>query len=1356
MSLRGTLGISVLALLSLAFPGSASPQLSVTGTILGEDRQPVSGARVELVPVLSAFQSALRPPEDPAGPLAATVAETDGAGRFSLPAPGAGLFKVIVRKFGAVPVQFAPLALAAPAELPPAILPSDAGAPLRLLDAAGRPLAGVWVAASGSEAGGDWRPAPRFGRTDAQGSLALPRLAGEELELSVFVPQRAELVRGRFQGGTVQLPAGGEVWQSLQVTSRGGEPIGGAVIRLGSHAWPFGRTDSQGRLRLPIAAGRATPLLVLAADGRQAFVQTAAQSGRSGQTVLLADPTALSGRIVDGAGRRPVPGALVWVSADPGLFVRSDREGSFRLPIPANRRCEVEIVAAGYLPKKVRIPGPQLANGRGATIALARSASLRGSVVDAGGRPLPGAAVAAITVAALGERPFDPADPVADRAVADPQGRFELRTLRPEESYELRATRAGAFPAMQRVVVGDPSTSPRSITLVLIPARAIFGKIQDPGGRPVAGAEVVARPALRPGSPVLFSASPGEPTTPADAAAVQAVQSDGRGTFRIAESPAAEVELTVRKRGYAAVRLPALRIPAGGAGPVDLGVVTLRPGARLAGHVVDGQSQAIPGAEVFLLTEPLEPNKVDRLIKGRRPVATSAADGRFAVEDLAQGAPVHVAVRAAGFLTASVPAVRPPTERPLLIRLQPGTALQGRVVAESGDPVAGAGIELQWQAFLPEDPERPVGEPLVRATRSDAQGRFEVRDLPLGAVKLGVAAPGFVGIEAFEVDLPRPVAAGELQLVLRRGAILQGRVTSAAGEPVPAVRVGVGEATATTDDAGFYWLEGAALGRQEVLFLHLGYGRQVKPFEIQPGVNILDVAFAPGVEVTGRVIDENGKPVPAARVELSSSRELRLYRDVTGDDGRFRLSPVAAGQYRLTAGAEGFSETEVPKLLNVAGDPVPNLEVELDRGAVLTGNILGLSPEDLAQVEVVAQDERGDKVAAWSDGRGRYEVRSLHPGSWLVRAALWGDQRRAQIRVPVSRSDRELARDLEFSKRLTLSGQALYDEEPLPDARISLRGERFAVDRETTTDYEGRFRLDDLEPDTYRLGLGHSEKLLVHNEEVELQGDRDIVVRLQAATVGGTVVSASDGKPIANALLSMRPTEGMEFLITAGTKPDGGFRMYRVPPGSYRLQARAPGFSPAEQQIQLAAGETLGDLELRLAPTQGARLQVRLASGSIPEIVHVLVRGPAGETVLAESRPPDADGVVELSTVPPGAWDLVVAAEGAATAAGSLRVPSEPLSLTLRPAGSVTVQVPALATSDLFATLRLLGPDRQPFWTLGPGGQIQRQWTLVGGKGGISGVPAGTWVLEVETPDGQKWTGTITTPGLGESAATLR
>ena len=1049
------------------------------------------------------------------------------------------------------------------------------------------------------------------------------------------------------------------------------------------------------------------------------------------------DPLVLSGQVVDASGRKPIPGALVWPSADPAAFVRTDAEGRFQVAAPGRRRFDLEILAPGYLLKKVLMARPQLVSRKTGTLSLERAGTLRGKVVDPQGRPLAGAAVVAVPEGALGNRAFSPSDPVAARAVSDVQGRFELRRLRLEQSYEIRASRAGAFPAAQRAM------ATREVTLVLAPARSARGRVLDPEGRPIAGAEAFVRPALRPG------ASDGDETgTP--------VQSDAQGVFSFPELPAAEVELAVRRKGYAPAVLPALRILPG-TGSADLGVVTLRPGATLAGRVIDRGGQAVAEGEVFLLDRPASPNEMDRVLKDRKPAAKVGADGSFSVEDLARGAPIHVVVRSPGYLFEQVRSVRPPTQKPVVVRLRPAADLAGRVVDEAGEPVPGAHVDLHWQAFLPEEPDRPVGEPILRSTRADREGRFELRGLPEGTARVSAAAPSFVPRDGVEVDLPRPASAGELRLVLERGALLQGRVTTAAGEPVAAVRVGVSGAAAATNDDGLYWLEGAELGKQEVIFLHRSHGRVAKPFEIQPGVNVLDLTFEPGVEVAGRVVDDTGKPVPGARVELTPEYRFdpKQVHDVTGEDGRFRLSPVAAGRYRLKAGAEGFAETERPGTL-VVEEAVSNLEVTLDRGAMLSGNILGLPAEDLPQVEVEARGDHGVTLPASTDGRGRYEVGPLAPGDWTVTARLWDDQRQAKTRVAIRRSDRRfdqvLKRDLEFEERLALTLQVLYDDEPLPDARVSVRGQRITAERTAMTDYEGRVRFEDLAPETYRIGLRHARNMVVHNDQVDLQQDRDLVIRLQGATVGGLVVSAADGEPVGSALLSLRPIEGPEYLVTAGTKSDGRFAVHRVQPNRYRLQASAEGFLEAEQEIQVAGGQTIDDLEVRLQPAQGARLRVRLASGEVPPRVHVQVRGTLAQTY----SPRGAEGIVELSTLPPGTWTVLAAADGGAVATASLTVPSdEPVAVTLPPAGRLNVRVPALLASDLIGTVRLVGQDQQPFWTLAPGGSVVQEWPLAGGKAVVEGVPAGNWNVQVEMPDGQRWQGAAVTAGAASAAVTL-
>jgi hypothetical protein len=149
--------------------------------------------------------------------------------------------------------------------------------------------------------------------------------------------------------------------------------------------------------------------------------------------------------------------------------------------------------------------------------------------------------------------------------------------------------------------------------------------------------------------------------------------------------------------------------------------------------------------------------------------------------------------------------------------------------------------------------------------------------------------------------------------------------------------------------------------------------------------------------------------------------------------------------------------------------------------------------------------------------------------------------------------------------------------------------------------------------------------------------------------------------------------------------------------------------------------------------------------------VHVLVRDPAGATVLADTRPADASGEVDLASLPAGAWTLFARAEGGAVSGSPLLVPSEPLALTLPAAGRLQIRVPALLSASRQGTLRLLAADGQPFWTLGPGGAVVTAWSLLGGKAVVDGVPAGTWLLQVEAPDGQRWQRTAATTGTDEA-----
>ena len=90
------------------------------------------------------------------------------------------------------------------------------------------------------------------------------------------------------------------------------------------------------------------------------------------------EPLLLSGQVIEMENRKPVPGALVWASANPGEFVRTDAEGRFQLTAPGRRRFDLEVIAPGLLLKKVLVARPQLVSRRIGTLALEHAGKIRG------------------------------------------------------------------------------------------------------------------------------------------------------------------------------------------------------------------------------------------------------------------------------------------------------------------------------------------------------------------------------------------------------------------------------------------------------------------------------------------------------------------------------------------------------------------------------------------------------------------------------------------------------------------------------------------------------------------------------------------------------------------------------------------------------------------------------------------------------------------------------------------------------------------------------------------------------------------------------------------------------------------
>ena len=338
---------------------------------------------------------------------------------------------------------------------------------------------------------------------------------------------------------------------------------------------------------------------------------------------------------------------------------------------------------------------------------------------------------------------------------------------------------------------------------------------------------------------------------------------------------------------------------------------------------------------------------------------------------------------------------RPARATPQRAEAPRGTAvLKGQIItADNGQPIRRAQVRIS-------SPD--ARESRVAAT--DAQGRFEIRELPAGRYNMTASKGGFVTLQFGQrrpSESGTPIELGDAQtldkitIALPRGSVLGGRITDEFGEPVAnasvtawryAFAAGVrrmvpasgANARDTTDDQGSFRLFGLPPGEYYVsATLRTGGPEVTDPMgelsgyaaTYYPGTTSIAeaqrVTLAVSqehtgvhfgliatrlVRVSGQVIMSNGAPAPNGNVMLvpvssSGGRAMIMQQGGAGNrisqDGTFRLPNVAPGRYQLQSRAMASQTFELARMdLMVGSENVEGITMVTSPGAIVTGNVV--------------------------------------------------------------------------------------------------------------------------------------------------------------------------------------------------------------------------------------------------------------------------------------------------------------------------------------------------------------------------------------------------------------------------------
>ncbi|NMO15313.1 carboxypeptidase regulatory-like domain-containing protein [Pyxidicoccus fallax] len=611
---------------------------------------------------------------------------------------------------------------------------------------------------------------------------------------------------------------------------------------------------------------------------------------------------------------------------------------------------------------------------------------------------------------------------------------------------------------------------------------------------------------------------------------------------------------------------------------VEVSATRAMPGESLSELPCDEKAPKVPlssaaceGAATEVLLQLIEEERGGAPVLAR---TTSAEDGTFQLDGLPEGT---VTLWALGKRDAALrPDVSTGTDGVELV-LGEGVSLAGRIVVESGAPLAGAKVTLF-------DVEGSRYFELL----TGADGRFAFGPLPDVLYGLVASSPGLMPVYLPAVTPERL----KEDLVLHASRRLVGRVL-AEGRPVAGAQVRV-EATShvTTSDAqGRFSIEPLAPGDYVVWGEHadqhaLARVTLDKARETETTLHLGTLLFAEGT-----VRDEAGNPVAGVVVECKYEiAELWLPSATTSADGRFRLGPVPRSDFlRFMVRSDAHLLHVELKRLSPSGPP---LDFTLIRAVLVEGLVTDDEGQPLEGVDLYTKgveldterrvDPQGTKHGPdaeesiimdlyhheESDETGRFRLKVPAPGRYRVTTS-------AVNRIPLEVAVDAPATGIHLRLREGATVEGTVEDargEPLPEVDLVLRlgPGTGASPQETASDEKGRFTLDRLPPGTHTLEatlrIGGAEHRASRTVEVSGPGVVSVTLRMDTGqSVSGLVVD-EQGRPVPDAEVEAYAHFDEEdehpggSPATARTGPDGRFTVHHLVEGAVVLSADKPGY----------------------------------------------------------------------------------------------------------------------------------------------------------------------------------------------------
>ncbi|NVB40652.1 carboxypeptidase regulatory-like domain-containing protein [Pseudenhygromyxa sp. WMMC2535] len=727
----------------------------------------------------------------------------------------------------------------------------------------------------------------------------------------------------------------------------------------------------------------------------------------------------------------------------------------------------------------------------------------------------------------------------------------------------------------------------------------VFGKVSDLEGKALADAQVCA----------LISARGSAP---------RCTRSDVEGRYHLAGMPPGEYQVSATASEHQPSSAE-VDLRATAKSELDL---ELLPGAvLLRGVVHDLAGGEVEGAQIRVRNDFLSGDPIDL------GLAVSDAEGRF--ELWVRRGRVQVSAGAPGYSWRLLHTTAPGASVELY--LVPESVLIGRVIDEQGAPMAGIGVQPGSGGGTLEFFVDAAGG----YAQTDAKGEFRIAELAPGTYRPFVASGRHRGRAALSVKLGLGETSDPVEIVVGRGAVVQGQVVDEAGEPtcvgerLTLTRLPMSRYHAKVDAKGWVEIGGLAPGDYRPSLscrgrtitdldeLHIDAGDVGDAGDAGGELEAQRWEVASGYPLSGVVVDAAGDPIPGVVILAERQAEpgerlgrmaARTESEPASKSGAFRFEGLVAGTYELQIGGSSGPALDESIEVELRAPGLEGVRIEAPLPGTLRGRVLDDQGTGVANITVSAYPESGEAREIHSDDAGNFELRGLGPGDCRV-IAIDG---RWQLEVASGEVEilagavAEL--DLEVPRGQGVIRGRVVDEAgtAIDDAFVSITRQAGPLDKGASpgrlsyADAKGRPVLSDVDGGFEIAGLPEGLYTVFARQK---QGGDAAVANLRPGKRSVTLVipaQASLAGVVALPEDAPRPEGALHFEIVAEHAESGLsyedawesaaglWSLGELPPGHYALRV-ASAWGDAEREVELAPGQVVEDLRIELA----VRVRVR-------------------------------------------------------------------------------------------------------------------------------------------------------------------